>query len=201
MRTAVGVWRRRHSPLCRRTDLVEAYVAFAVVLLIALVAPAAGWLCGTLTHEALRESARVQHEQRHRTTALVVRTAPEPAMVSDPEVSSERAGRARVVARWTAHDGTRHTGTVTTGQRIARPGDRFEVWTNEQGQVVTRPMDDATASTHAAIAGIGAAAATAALFESGRRLIVWRLMLRRYDRLDQAWAKAGPDWGRTGAGS
>ncbi|MET9508519.1 hypothetical protein ABZX62_08565 [Streptomyces flavidovirens] len=201
MRTAVAVWRRRHSPLCRTTDLVEAWVTFAVALLITFAAPAAGWLCGTLTHAALRESVRVQHEQRHRTTAFVVRAAPEPTVIPDPEISTERATHTRVVANWTAYDGTRHTGTVTTTQRVARPGDRFEVWTDERGRVVSRPMDDATASTHAAIAGIGAGAATAALFEGGRRLVVWRLTLRRYARLDQAWAKAGPDWGRTGAGS
>lgn len=201
MRTAVAVWRRRRSPLCRTTDLVEAWTTFAVILLIALAAPAVGWHCGTLTQAALRESVRVQHEQRHRTTAVVVRAAPEPAVIPDPEISSERSTLTRVVAKWTAYDGTRHTGTVTTTQQVARPGDRFQVWTNKQGQVVAPPLDDATASTHAAIAGIGAAAATAALLEGGRRLVVWRLMLRRYARLDQEWAKAGPDWGRTGAGS
>ncbi|MBT2394552.1 hypothetical protein [Streptomyces sp. ISL-100] len=201
MRTAVAVWRRRHSPLCRTTDLVEAWVTFVVILLITLAAPAVGWLCGTLTRAALQESVRVQHEQRRPTTAVVVRAAPARAMIPDPEVGSEHATRTQVVAKWTAYDGTRHTGTVTTTRRTGRPGDRFQVWTNEQGQVVGRPLDDTTASTHAAIAGIGAAAATAALFEGGRRLVVWRLMLRRYARLDQAWAKAGPDWGRTGAGS
>jgi hypothetical protein len=187
--------------LCRTTDLVEAWVTFAVILLITLTAPAVGWLCGTLTRAALQESVRVQHEQRRPATAVVVRAAPPRAAIPDPEIGSERATRTQVVAKWTTYDGTRHTGTVTTTRRTARPGDRFQVWTNEQGQVVGRPMDHTTASTHAAIAGIGAAAATAALFEGGRRLVVWRLMLRRYARLDQAWAKAGPDWGRTGAGS
>lgn len=201
MRTATGVWRWRRNPLCRTTDLVEAWVAFATVLLIALVAPAAGWLCGTLTHAALQESVRAQHEQRHRTTALVVRTVPGPAMIPDPEIASERATHTRVVANWTAYDGSRHTGTVITIQRAVGPGDRFRMWTDEQGRAVGRPMDDVTASTHAVIAGVGAAAVTTALFEGGRRLVVWRLMLRRYTLLDRAWAEAGPDWGRTGAGS
>ncbi|WP_093802367.1 hypothetical protein [Streptomyces sp. Wb2n-11] len=201
MRAAAGVWRWRGNPLCRTTDLVEAWVAFATVLLIVFAAPAAGWLCGTLTHAALRESVRVQHEQRHRTTALVVRAAPGPAVIADPEVSSERAAHTRVVANWKAPDGSRRTGTVSTSPRAAQPGDRFPVWTDEQGEVVGRPMDGVTASTHATLAGIGAAAATAAFLEGGRRLFVWRLVLRRYTRLDRAWAEAGPDWGRTGTGS
>ncbi|GHB02434.1 Rv1733c family protein [Streptomyces chryseus] len=201
MRTAIAVWRRRHSPLCRTTDLVEAWVTFAVVLLIVFAAPAAGWLCGTLTHEALRESVRAQHEQRHRTTAYVVRTTTGPVLLPDPENPSESAAHIGVVARWTAHDGTGRTGAVSTTQRAARPGDRFRMWTDDRGRPVGRPMRGATADTHATIAGIGAAAAAAGLFEGGRRLFVRRLAQRRYARLDRAWAEAGPDWGRTGAGS
>ncbi|GAA2935178.1 Rv1733c family protein [Streptomyces enissocaesilis] len=201
MRAAAGVWRWRRNPLCRTTDLVEAWAAFATVLLIVFLAPAVGRLCGTLTHAALQESVRVQHEQRHRTTALVVRAAPGPAMPADPEIPSERAPHTRVVANWTARDGSRHTGTVPTTRRAAQPGDRFPVWTDERGRVVGRPMDDVTASTHATVAGIGATAAAAVFFEGGRRLFVWRLTLRRYTRLDRAWAGAGPDWGRTGTGS
>ncbi|MGW7053665.1 Rv1733c family protein [Streptomyces sp. NPDC054887] len=201
MRTACAVWRRRHSPLCRTTDLAEAWVTFAAVLLIVLAAPTAGWLCGTLTHEALRESVRAQQEQRHRTTAHVVDTATEPVPLSAPEAPSERTTHTRVLARWTAYDGSRRTGVVATTEPVARPGDRFRMWTDDEGRPVGRPLDDATASTHAAIAGVGAATAAAALFEGGRRLVVRRLVLRRYARLDQEWAQTGPDWGRTGAGS
>ncbi|WP_274555207.1 hypothetical protein [Streptomyces spiramyceticus] len=201
MRTAVGVWRRRHSPLCRPTDLVEAWVAFAAVLLIAVAAPAVGWICGSLTGESLHRSVRIQHEQRHPATAVVVRAAPSPAAVPDPEISSERAAHTRVVANWTAYDGSRHTGTVLMTERSPRPGDRFRIWTDAQGRSVQRPLDSATASAHAALAGLGAGAATAGLVEGGRRLVVWRLTQRRYARLDEAWAEVGPDWGRTGAGS
>ena len=80
-------------------------------------------------------------------------------------------------------------------------GDQFRIWTDQQGRTVARPLDSATAATHAALAGFGAAMLAAGLLEGGRRLVVWRMVRRRYARWDQAWDKAGPDWGRTGAGS
>jgi hypothetical protein len=82
-----------------------------------------------------------------------------------------------------------------------RVGDTFTLWTDRAGRIVNRPLDAATVQVHAALAGFGAALASAGLIECVRRLVVWRLMRRRFERLDRAWAKAGPDWGRMGAGS
>ncbi|GAA2529715.1 hypothetical protein GCM10010398_13330 [Streptomyces fimbriatus] len=82
-----------------------------------------------------------------------------------------------------------------------RPGDRFGIWTDGQGRVAARPLDSATATTHAVLAGFAAALVAAALAEGGRRLIVWRMVRRRYARWDRAWGRAGPDWGRTGTGN
>ncbi|MDR3083818.1 MAG: hypothetical protein LBV60_23365, partial [Streptomyces sp.] len=79
--------------------------------------------------------------------------------------------------------------------------DHFTVWTDDHGRIVDRPLDGATATTHAVLAGVGAATVIVGLVEGCRRLIVWRMVRRRYARWDQAWDKAGPDWGRTGTGS
>lgn len=106
-----------------------------------------------------------------------------------------------MVAEWTAPDGGSRSGTLATGVRTADPGDTFPIWTDERGNPVSRPIDRDTARAHAVVAGLGAALLAAGLVEGGRRLIVWRLMRRRYADLDRAWAKSGPDWGRTGAGS
>jgi len=201
VRAAAGVWRWRHNPLRRTTDLVEAWVALATVLLIALAAPAAGWVSGTLVNDVLQQSVRVQHQQRHHIQAVVVRRLPDPPLSPGTEASAERGARLRVMANWTAPDGTPHTGSVTAGRQASEAGDRFRIWTDDRGRLVSRPMDGATATTHAALAGFASAAAAGTLAEVVRRLVVRRLMHRRYARLDRAWAAAGPDWGRTGAGS
>jgi hypothetical protein len=202
VRAATGVWRWRRNPLRRATDLLEAWVALVAAVLLVTAAPAVGWITGSLTDESLRQSVRIQRQQRHAVTATVLNPAPahKPAAY-DPESSAGHEKRRPVVAKWTEADGSRHTGTVSTVLRTVRTGDTFTIWTDRAGRIVTRPMDAATAGVHAALAGIGAAFAAAALVECARRLVVWRLVRRRYARLDRAWAAAGPDWGRTGAGS
>ncbi|MFD3524501.1 hypothetical protein [Streptomyces sp. NPDC058653] len=202
MRAVVGLRRWRHNPLRRKTDLVEAWVALGALLLMILGVPAIGWISGALTDGAFRRTIQAQHEERHRTQALVVRHATATARVTfDPETSAARDAGRPVIAGWTAPDGSRRTGVVRSAPPRIRPGETFPVWTDAEGRLARRPVDLTTARTHAVLAGIGVAAVAAGLIEAGRRLIVWRLQRRRYARLDLAWAKAGPDWGRTGAGS
>lgn len=201
MRAISGLWRWRHNPLRRTTDLVEAWVALAALLLILVVAPLAGSLVGGLARGSLQESVREQRASRHLVTATVVRKVDGSPLDSDPETSTGRDVRTRVVAYWTAPDGSEHRAPVMASLDDPQPGDRFTIWTDRQGHPVARPLDSATAATHAVLAGFGAALLAAGLVEGGRRLIVWRMVLRRYARWDQAWDKAGPDWGRTGTGS
>ncbi|MFJ6698990.1 hypothetical protein ACIQM4_23315 [Streptomyces sp. NPDC091272] len=199
-RTASGVWRWRDSPLRRGTDLVEAWAALVALLLIVLAAPAAGLAVGLRTNASLQHAARVQHHERHETQGVVLRPLRERRADGGAGTSTGYAGPVGVLARWTAHDGTRHTGRATTLNRAADPGDTFPMWTDGHGRIVNRPLDASTAAAQAALTGLGAAATVAALAHCARLLVVRRLMQRRYERLDRAWAKVGPEWGRTGAG-
>ncbi|MFC7845241.1 hypothetical protein [Streptomyces sp. NPDC057382] len=201
MRVISGLWRWRANPLCRATDLAEAWLAAAALLLVVVAAPVAGVLVGGAAQDALQRSVRAQHQTRHTVTATVVRTYRPSPLEADPETSSGRDLRTRVSADWTAPDGTAHRGTVPADLQDPQRGDRFTLWTDRQGRPVTRPLDPATASTHAVLAGVGAALLAGAVVEAGRRLVLWRMVRRRYARWDQAWNRAGPDWGRTDAGS
>lgn len=202
MRAVVGLRRWRHNPLRRTTDLVEAWVALGALLLMLVAVPAIGWMSGSMTDDAFRRTIRTQHEDRHRTQALVVRFDTAPARVLyDPETTAQRETGRAVIAKWKAPDGSRHTELVRSAPATVRPGDSFPVWTDRGGQLAKRPTDPTAARTHAVLAGIGVAAVTAGLVEAARRLVVIKLNQRRYARLDLAWAQAGPDWGRTGAGS
>ncbi|MFG3250023.1 hypothetical protein [Streptomyces sp. NPDC048187] len=201
MRVISGLWRWRGNPLCRASDLAEAWVALTALLLTVSVAPLIGVLVGGAAQGTLQRSVREQHESRHRVTATVVRALERSPLAVDPEGASGEDVRSRVLAAWTGPDGSRHEANVLVAIDDPDSGDRFALWTDARGRAVARPLDSATATTHAVLAGTGTAVAAAALVEVARRIVVWRLVRRRYARLEQEWERAGPDWGRTGAGS
>ncbi|MEU9185518.1 hypothetical protein AB0D14_13365 [Streptomyces sp. NPDC048484] len=201
MRAIRGLWRWRYNPLRRTTDLTEAWLALGALLLILVAAPLAGLLVGGLAEDALQQSVLEQRENRHPVVATVVGRADRTPLDPDPETATGRDSHSRVLAHWTAPDGTAQRGTAMAALESPRRGDHFTVWTDERGRIVGRPLDTATAATHAVLAGFGTAAACAGIVEGTRRLVVWRMVRRRYDHWDQAWSRAGPDWGRTGTGS
>lgn len=199
MRVIRGLWRWRHNPLRRGTDLAEAWAALATLLLVLIAAPLVGALVGGVAHTALQRSADGQQASRHAVTATVVRELAPPPV--DPEAGSTTKHGSSVLAVWTAPDGSVHRGRTGTELTRVRPGDRFTLWTDGEGTLTTRPLDAGTVATHTVLAGLGAAALAAALAEVGHRLVVRALLRRRYADWDRAWEQAGPDWGRTGAGS
>jgi hypothetical protein len=201
VRAIIGLWRWRHNPLRRTTDLVEAWLALAALLLVLVGAPLAGAAVGASVEGTLQQAVRAQRKDRHQVAAVVVRTLSRGPLSPDPETSSARDARSRVLAVWTAPDGTQQRGAAIAALKSPHPGDRFTLWTDAHGRIVGRPLDSATATTHAVLAGFGAAVLSAGLLEAGRRFIVWHMVRRRHARWDRAWDRAGPDWGKAGTGS
>jgi F0F1-type ATP synthase membrane subunit c/vacuolar-type H+-ATPase subunit K len=197
-----GIWRWRHNPLRRTTDLVEAWAALAALVLMAFAAPLAGLLAGSAAHDSLSRTARQQHAARHRVTATVLKDPAVAAALPATTVrTAENGGRQRVLASWTAPDGTRQRAHTWTNLRVPEPGRHFILWTDDRGRPVARPLDTGDLTLQAGLAGIGAALLTTAIAEAARRLTLRRLMRLRFERLDRAWERAGPDWGRAGTGS
>ncbi|MEV7616222.1 hypothetical protein [Streptomyces sp. NPDC089799] len=144
------------------------------------------------------------HRPRQQTPQRGPEEMPEGEHVTQQALRQEpRQGpqRTRILAAWTAPDGSAHQGAVPAAEEPPRPGDRFRMWTDGGGRPVARPLDPSTAALHAGLVGLAAALAVAALVETVRRMVLRRLVHRRYQRLDRAWAVVGPDWGRAGAGS
>ncbi|MFF4040361.1 hypothetical protein [Streptomyces sp. NPDC001816] len=201
MRAIRGLWRWRRNPLRRTTDLAEAWVALVALVLVSVAAPVIGSLVGVAAQDSLQRSVREQQHSRHLVTATVVRGLGSAPMETDPDTGTAHDARSRVLADWTAPDGTRQHGVALANLKSPQAGDHFRLWTDPHGRITTRPLDSPTATTHAVLAGFGAALLAVGLVESSRRLIVWRMVRRRYARWDQAWDRAGPDWGKAGTGS
>ncbi|MCZ9343129.1 hypothetical protein NGM37_35750, partial [Streptomyces sp. TRM76130] len=133
MRAIGGLWRWRHNSLRRTTDLAEAWVALAALVLIVCVAPVVGVRVGTAAADALHRSVNDQRETRHRVTATVVRALGPSTLGVDPEAAAAGPPRSRVLAQWTAPDGSARHGTVLAGVETPDPGDRFPIWTDAHG--------------------------------------------------------------------
>ncbi|WP_033039510.1 Rv1733c family protein [Streptomyces monomycini] len=200
LRVIAGLWRWRRNPLRRTTDLLEAWVALAAILVIVLGGGFAGLAAGSAAHEALQRSVRIQAQQRHQVWATPDRAAARPSAATDPEAAAGRETHRRVDAHWTAPDGSEHSGPVAAPGAV-RAGERFRIWTDAQGRVVTRPLDASTARAHAVLAGLGAAALVGAVTVGGRQLVTRRMLNTRHRRWEREWERVGQDWGRAGAGS
>ena len=108
MRTRV-LSRRRRGPLCRRSDVVEAWTAVAVSVLLCLTVPLAGLLTTRWAYEDARAAADEQRADRHRVRAEV---SERPSKAHSP-TESERRHASRATVRWTDPDGRRFTGPAT----------------------------------------------------------------------------------------
>jgi hypothetical protein len=118
-----GIWRWRHNPLRRTTDLVEAWAALVALLLMVVGAPLVGLFAGSAAHDSLSRTARQQLAARHRVAATVLdATAVVAPAAADSVRPGEQEGRRRVLASWTAPDGTARRAHTWTTLRDPAPG-------------------------------------------------------------------------------
>lgn len=201
MHSIVGLWRWRGNSLCRRSDRREAWLALWAAVLILAGSPLVGWAGASRVYDSLATTAQRQQLEHHQVWATAEEIVVLPPDDTDPESASQGdEGRSRVIARWTGPDGSSHKGQVRAVRGI-HPGDRFRIWTDSRGDATSRPVTQRTATAHAALAGLASTAAGAAAVEALRRLVLWRLLRRRYAQWDEEWQRIGPDWGRTGSSS
>lgn len=150
------------NPLVRTTDRVEALLlvlAFAVSILALPVAAAVG----TAVHETRSRVYAEQAQTRHKVVATITGESDGRRNLSSPTITAP--------ARWVAA-GTEHTGMVGV-QRAVKPGDRVDVWVDEQGSPVGKPMFSALDEAVAAGASLwfGVVIGAAALFGLARTLL------------------------------
>jgi hypothetical protein len=191
MRTRVRGWRWRRNPLRRRSDVIEAWTALIVAVLLGLGAPLAGALAGWWAHGEARGVAAQQRAERHRVRAEVVGRMPG----GTPSLQGGRPHAYRVDVRWKDATGA----TRTTNARVpadARQGETVTLWFDDSGKNVPPPPDDTAVWQHTVTVGLTAAGGAVAVVllahtvvrrvSTGHRLAEW----------EREWARTEPEWTR-----
>ena len=193
-------WRWRRNLLRRRTDVIESVLVLVTAVLFCAV-PAVGWWAGQSVDRGLQRVVRTQTASRSLVTATVEPGKPAKSGLTNSSsgITKSSALEHSDVLRWTAPDHSVHTATVSADLEVLHEG-KVLLWTDRRGGLVTPPLDRATATTHAVLAGMAAASAAGGLLLITRQLLMWRLMLRRMASWEREWNRCGQDWGRTGAG-
>ncbi|MFC9289540.1 hypothetical protein [Streptomyces sp. NPDC057052] len=185
---------RRHNPLRRRSDVVEAWTVLVVAVLVLIGAPLAGALAGRWAHEDARAVAAGQRAERHRVRAEVVGRPPDTL----PTAEGVREQRLRIAVRWT-EPGTGPRTAVALVPAGSQRGDRVDVWFDARGRSVPPPRDGTAVWQHTLTLGVATAGGSAAAVLLGHA-VVRRVALRhRLAEWDREWARTGPEWSRPSA--
>ncbi|MGP4046564.1 Rv1733c family protein [Streptomyces sp. 2A115] len=184
-RTRVRLWRWRRNPLRRRSDVIEAWVVLAGLLL----AVVGGLLAGLVAAGAVERAADRQRAQSRAVSAVLAEDAEDKAparAVSDHRVWA--------TVRWTAPDGSTRTDEARVPART-QSGDRIKVWVDESG-ITTAPLTDGEARIHAALGGVLAATGGGAVMLCATWVVRARLDGRRMAQWDAEWERIDTRWGR-----
>ncbi|WP_324785039.1 hypothetical protein [Streptomyces sp. H51] len=184
----VWLWRWRRNPLRRRADVVEAWAVLGTWALTVL----AGVLAGLTATGSVEDGLARERAEWRPVVARLAEKAPGAAPAHPGAANPEQVwGK----ARWTAPDGSVHTGRVRVRPGSAA-GGTVGVWTDAQGRLVAEPATVSQARLRASLIGtlVGVSAAMAPL--ACGRVLRGRLERRRLDRWDAEWARFGPLWGR-----
>ncbi|MEU6217465.1 hypothetical protein ABZ845_08075 [Streptomyces sp. NPDC047022] len=191
MRTRVRGWRWRCNPLRRRSDVIEAWTALLVAVLLCVGAPLAGVAAGWWAYGNARTAQVTERAQRHEVAAVLVEDAP----AGSSATQTSRQPLYDVKVRWTEPG----KGAVTTVARVPagmRAGDRTDVWLDARNRGVDPPPTDTVVWQHAATTGVWAAAGVAGAVLVARAVTRRVAQRHRMAEWEAEWARTGPEWRR-----
>lgn len=188
-RAKVRLWRWRRNPLRRSCDVVEGWV-----LLVAwLVAVVVGVVMGVVAAGAADRSFERQVADRREVSAVLVKDAADAKSAS--AVDDDRVWAA---VRWTAPDGSQHTGQTRVPPDTSA-GTHVAVWTDGRGALASAPLTPTERLLEATLLGALATAATGGAVWACTHAVRERLNRRRMERWAEEWEHINTLWGpRTG---
>ncbi|WP_394436903.1 Rv1733c family protein [Streptomyces sp. SGAir0957] len=186
----VVLWRWRHNPLRRPTDLAQAWIAVGLFLAVLAATPAAMSLVGDTVHRRLTEAARQQTATGHATSAELLHDAPR-----HPEPGSDEAKEARypVTVRFIDPRGAVRTAR-TDVEPASSAGSTVRVWVDAEGRITDAPLTTQQIRDRA-MGRVVITAIAVPLFALGVYAYVDR-RIERYHlaRWGASWARVAPGW-------
>ena len=191
IRRSLRRFRLGRGPLKRRSDRIQVFGRFVVVVAFLVSPPIAVAVTSAMTVH-LREVAETEVAERSTTSATLLEDADAPvANQSDYVDAVDRPVRTR--AAWTAPDGMPRSGFVMAPPHT-RSGTAVEIWVDRDGHVAREPQDPAgisgTATAFGLLPLIGVPLAAWTLYA----ILTFALDAHRERRWGEDWAEVEPDW-------
>lgn len=180
------LWRWRKNPLRRRSDLVEAWLLLATLVLALLIGAFTGVAAAGVVNGAIED----RREHTRPVPAVLVEDA---AHALPASVAEDGDGGVWAKVRWSAPDGTTRTGRAEVDTR-AKAGSAATVWNDSEGRLVSAPPEGADARFQIVMAGITVAVASGGLVVLGGWLGRSRLQGQRLAEWEAEWQRVEPSW-------
>jgi hypothetical protein len=176
-----GLWPDR-NPLRRAVDRAEAAVVAGLAVALVVVAPLTAFAAGHIAYSLGSRTALAEQAAWHRAPAV---------LLAAPGAGDDN----QVPVRWTAPDGTRHTGAIPAPPG-ARAGRTVTVWVDAAGRLTGTPLQLSQVwDLVALVTGLAALITGLALLGVGQ-LAYAVLGRRRLAAWDADWRATEPQWSR-----
>ena len=178
---------RDSNPLRRRSDVVEAWLVPAAIVVFLVLSPL---VAGLVDLGVRADNAAAQHVQQswHPVSAVLLRAAPGPAF-SD---NGANTWTEWAPARWTV-GGQHFTGNIPV-LAGSHAGSTQTVWLDRAGHVQVPPMNRPELRGALGTGILLALAALAVVVAVATRLFRWLLDRKRMASWETAWLAVGPRW-------
>jgi hypothetical protein len=184
------LWMGR-SPLRRRTDRIEAWIAALLIALFLVGAPVSWMAAGQwVQHGGWLE----QHAQRswHQVPAVLVKTAP---ALPNFDLRTSWNFDVMTLARWSGPGGRPVAGQVPA-EPGTQAGTKVPVWVNGAGRPTGTPLMHTELMKRVIGAEVLAPLALAVLLLCVGVAVRWLMDRRRLAGWETGWAFIGPRWSR-----
>jgi hypothetical protein len=175
------------NPLRRGSDRAETAIIGTLLAAFLVSAPFTAVTAGHWFRAVGVREQQAQVADWHKVPALLLKDAPADSFVGyGPTAVS-------ALARWTAPNGSRHTGYVDAAAGT-RAGTTVATWADTSGRLTGPPLQPAQVTDRAALAAMLAPLIPAILLLAAWRLARRTLEKRRSAAWDADWRATGPHW-------